>query len=174
MHHHGYAWVGEKKTFDKESIRRPPGQPPTPSSEREVADRYREAVTAFPTSDVPPIQMAHWLMKPPSMIRGTWEEPKDAGEWLGLQLAQFAPRFASDQEREAARLVRLTRSAVERLMWGGDVSLGHYLTGTVFHSVTLVTCSPNRADPDIPCPVLSGKARGLLTLKGSATTGGGP
>ncbi|MFD7262799.1 hypothetical protein [Streptomyces sp. NPDC059874] len=153
MHHHGYAWIGEKQTFDKESIRRPAGQAPTVSSEKDVLDRYREAVAVFPTSDVPPIQTAHWLMKPPSAVRGTWEEPKEAGEWLGLQLAEFAPRFASEGDREAARLVLLVKGAVERLTWGGDVSLGHYLSGTVFHSVALVTCSPNRAAPDLTCPV---------------------
>ncbi|MFK0218792.1 hypothetical protein ACIQWN_11480 [Streptomyces vinaceus] len=152
MHHHGYAWVGEKKTFDKESIRRPAGQAPTASSEMEVHDRYREAVAVFPTTDVPPIQTAYWLMKPPSMIRGTWEEPKEAGEWLGLQLAEFAPRFASEQDREVTRLVLLVKGAVERLASGGDVALGQYLKGTVFHSVALVTCTPNRAAPDLPCP----------------------
>ncbi|GBQ00060.1 hypothetical protein SSP531S_14680 [Streptomyces spongiicola] len=91
------------------------------------------------------------------MIRGTWEEPKEAGEWLGLRLAEFATRFASEQDREVTRLVLLVKAAVERLTWGGDVSLGHYLKGTVFHSVALVTCSPNRAAPDLPCP--AGQAR---------------
>ncbi|GLF94839.1 hypothetical protein [Streptomyces yaizuensis] len=117
-----------------------------------MANRYREAVAEFPASGVPPIQTAHWLIKPPSMIRGTWEEPKEAGEWLGLQLAEFAPRFASAGDREATRLLLLATAAVERLTWGGDVSLGHYLCGTVFHSVAVVTCSPNRAAPDLPCP----------------------
>ncbi|MFI1252970.1 hypothetical protein ACH4U6_04055 [Streptomyces netropsis] len=152
MHHHGYAWLGEKKTFDKESVRRPPGQVPTTTSEKEVHDRYREAVVAFPSSDVPPIQTAHWLVKPPTVIRGTWEEPKEAGEWLGLQLAEFAPRFASEEDQAVTRLVLLVKSAVERLAWGGDVSLGHYLRGAVFHSVAVVTCSPNRAAPELPCP----------------------
>ncbi|MFE4872102.1 hypothetical protein [Streptomyces sp. NPDC056682] len=158
MHHHGYAWVGEKKTFDKESVRRPAGRAPTASSEMEVHDRYREAAAVFPTTDVPPIQTAHWLMKPPSMVRGTWEEPKEAGAWLGLQLSEFAPRFASAQDREVTRLVLLVQGAVERLTWGGDVSLGHYLKGTVFHSVALVTCSPNRAARDLPCPATQGRA----------------
>jgi hypothetical protein len=158
VHHHGYAWVGEKKTFDRESVRRPAGQVPTASSEMEVHDRYREAVAVFPTTDVPPIQTAHWLMKPPSMIRGTWEEPKEAGEWLGFQLSEFAPRFASEQDRDVTRLVLLAQAAVERMAWGGDVSLGHYLKGTVFHSVALVTCSPNRATPDLPCPARQGRA----------------
>jgi hypothetical protein len=91
-------------------------------------------------------------MKPPSMVRGTWDEPKEAGEWLGRLLTELAPRFASEQDRNVARLALLVTSAVERLAWGGDVSLGHYLTGTVFHSAALVTCSPNGADSGIPCP----------------------
>lgn len=153
MHHHGYAWIGEKKAFDKESIRRPPGQAPTATSTQEVLDRYREAVAEFPTSTLPPLQTAHWLMKPPSMVRGTWEDPKEAGGWLGLQLGEFAPRFAVEAERETTRLVLLVKAAVERLAWGGDVSLGHYLQGAVFHSVALVTCSPNRSAPDLPCPI---------------------
>lgn len=90
---------------------------------------------------MPPIQTAHWLMKPPSTIPGTREEPKEAGEWLGLQLAEFAPRFASPQEADAIHLVVLVRAAVERLTWGGDVSLGHYLSGTVFHSTRMPSSS---------------------------------
>ncbi|MFI7286689.1 hypothetical protein ACIBRY_08540 [Streptomyces anulatus] len=155
MHHHGYAWVSEKATFDRESIRRPPGRVPTTYSEQEVRDRYREAVAAFPAYDVPPIQTAHWLMKPSSSIRGTWEEPKEAGAWLGRQLTQFATRFASSQDRDAARLLLLVKAAVERLTEAGDVSLGHYLRGTLFHSVAVVTCSPNRAAPALPCPLPS-------------------
>ncbi|MGW6457057.1 hypothetical protein ACWF94_14250 [Streptomyces sp. NPDC055078] len=152
MHHHGYAWLGEKQCFDRESLRRPPPEPPTASSPPEVIDRYRRAVAEFPTTDVPPIQTAHWLLKPASMIRGTWEEPKEAGEWLGGRLREFAPRFASAEEREAGRLVLLVQAAVERLAWGGDVALGHYLKGTVFHSVALVTCDPNRDEPGLKCP----------------------
>ncbi|MEU7108569.1 hypothetical protein ACFQ2B_22355 [Streptomyces stramineus] len=156
MHIHGYAWLGEKATFDKESLRRPPGAPPTASSPPDVVDRHRTAVAEFPTADLPPLQTAHWLVKPAAMVRGTWQEPKEAGEWLGMQLAAFSPRFAAQGERDVERLALLVRSAVERLAWGGDVSLGHYLNGTVFHSVALVTCSPNRGAPDLPCPVGGG------------------
>ncbi|WP_263170969.1 hypothetical protein [Streptomyces sp. SCSIO ZS0520] len=155
QHHHGYAWLGEKREFDRESIRRPPGQAPSATSERDIHERYREAVAVFPASEVPPIQTAHWLMKPPSVIRGTWEDPAEAGEWLGRRLTEFAPRFASGQDREAIRLVLLVQAAVERLRWGGDVSLGHYLRGAVFHSVAVVTCSPNRAAPELPCPAVA-------------------
>ncbi|MFD5191455.1 hypothetical protein ACFWMU_25485 [Streptomyces sp. NPDC058357] len=153
MHIHGYAWLGEKRAFDKESLRRPPGAPPTASSPSDVIERYRSAVSEFPVTDVPPLQTVHWLMKPASMVRGTWQEPKEAGKWLSLQFAEFAPRFASEPEREASRLELRVKAAVERLTWGGDVSLGHYLNGTVFHSLALVTCSPNHSDDDLPCPL---------------------
>ncbi|WP_308344943.1 hypothetical protein [Streptomyces sp. ISL-94] len=153
MHHHGYAWLGEKATFDQEGTRRPAGPQPPPGIPQGLVDRYRRAVIEFPTSDVPPIETAFWLMKPPSLIRGTWTELKEAGEWLGTQLAEFAPRYASESDRDVARLVALVNAAVERLTWGGDVSLGHYLKGTVFHSVALVTCSPNRSAPELSCPL---------------------
>ncbi|MFI5616849.1 hypothetical protein [Streptomyces sp. NPDC051567] len=153
MHHHGYAWLGEKKAFDREGFRRPPGEPPTAGSPQEVADRYREAVAEFKVTGLPPVQTAHWLLKPASLVRGTWQEPEEAGVWLGLQLAGFAPRFAAEAERDTTRLVVLVRAAVERLTWGGDVSLGHYLTGTVFHSLALATCTPNRDEPHLPCPL---------------------
>ncbi|MER6250240.1 MULTISPECIES: hypothetical protein [unclassified Streptomyces] len=159
MHHHGYAWVGEKKAFDNEALRRPPHpNPPPPAAKEDAAaqrlvDRYREVVAEFSVTGLPPMQTAHWLMKPPGTVKGTWEEPKEAGEWLGLQLAEAAPRFASEADREVTRLVLLVKAAVERLTWGGDVSLGHYLNGTLFHSVALVTCSPNRSSPELPCPL---------------------
>lgn len=47
----------------------------------------------------------------------------------------------------------MVTAAVERLAWDGDVSLGHYLNGTLFHSVALVTCCPNRSGPELRCPL---------------------
>ncbi|MFE7131190.1 hypothetical protein ACFVIM_10055 [Streptomyces sp. NPDC057638] len=152
MHIHGYAWLGEKADFDQDSLRRPPGPAPTPSSPPEVAERHRRATTEFPVTEIPPIQTAHWLLKPPPLVRGTWYEPKEAGEWLAQRLAEFAPRFSTAAEHETARHDRLVRAAVERLATGRDVSLGHYLRGTLFHSLALVTCSPNGTHPHIRCP----------------------
>ncbi|MGW6373128.1 hypothetical protein ACWFRQ_31550 [Streptomyces niveus] len=152
MHHHGYLWVGEKARFDTESLRRPAASlaEPTPTSPPEVLERYRQAVAEFPVTDVPPIETALWLMKPPKLIRGTWQEPNDAADWLSLQLTRYAPRFASDQD--TARVALHTASAVDRLGRGGDVSLGYYLRRPHFLSLAVVTCSPNRATPDAGCP----------------------
>ncbi len=154
MHVHGYLWTGEKTTFDKESVRRPPPSlAPTETGPDEVQQRYREAVAEWKTTDVPPIETAYWLMKPSRLIRGTWDEPKEAAEWLRERLTEHAPRFASDHDQDTTRLAVLVASAAERLTLGGDASLGFYLRGTLFLSVALVTCSPNRAEPELSCPL---------------------
>ncbi|MEV0266817.1 hypothetical protein AB0I49_36485 [Streptomyces sp. NPDC050617] len=158
MHCHGYLWVGEKATFDKEGIRRPPAaEEPTATSPSDVAQRYREAAAEWRTCDVPPIQVAHWLMKPSRLVRGTWEEPKEAAEWLGRQLVEFAPRFSSEEDRDSTRLTGRVAFAAETLAWGGDISHGHYLRRPQFLSLALVTCSPNRAAPQLNCPLRSSR-----------------
>ncbi|MER6912469.1 hypothetical protein ABT354_12440 [Streptomyces sp. NPDC000594] len=152
MHVHGYAWLGEKSAFDREMFRRPPVGVPSTATPPEVADRHRRALAEFPVIDLPPIRTAHWLLKPPSLIRGTWHDPREAGAWFTSHLAGVVPRFAMDHERRPDRLDALAASAVERLVDGVDVSFGHYLHGTVFHSVALVTCSPNPSAPELGCP----------------------
>ncbi|MEU1814003.1 hypothetical protein ABZ543_02275 [Streptomyces roseifaciens] len=154
MHVHGYLWTGEKTTFDKESVRRPtPSSAPTATSPDEVQQRYREAAAEWKTTGVPPIETAYWLLKPARLIRGTWAEPKEAADWLGQQLAEHAPRFASEHDRDTTRMVVLVASAAERLTQGGDVSLGFYLRGALFLSVALVRCAPNRTEPELRCPL---------------------
>jgi hypothetical protein len=44
-------------------------------------------------------------------------------------------------------------SAAERLESGADVSLGFYLERPAHLALALVTCSPNRSKPELPCPV---------------------
>ncbi|MFF3557766.1 hypothetical protein ACWD4V_04170 [Streptomyces tsukubensis] len=159
MHHHGYSWTGEKRAFDDEAVRRPPyPDPPPPAAPgdavaQRLSERYREVVAEFAITGVPPMETAYWLVKPAALVRGTWEEPKEAGAWLAEQLAEAAPRFAVRAEYDPVRAERLVRDAVERLGWGGDVSLGHFLRGPLFHSLALVTCSPNRARPELGCPL---------------------
>lgn len=157
-HHHGCVRVGEKTAFDDEALRRPPHPtPPPPAAPGDPAagrlvERYREVAAEFRVSVLPPLQTAHWLLRPPGAIRGTRARPEDAGEWLCRQLDGAAHRFAAEQDRDADRLGCLVAAAAAWVAWGGDVSLGHYLTGTLFHSVALVGCSPNRSQPELPCP----------------------
>ncbi|MFE7118143.1 hypothetical protein ACFU99_22270 [Streptomyces sp. NPDC057654] len=160
MHHHGYLWTGSRKRFDQEGHRRPPypAPPPTPEGDdgtdrHKAAQRYKEAAAEFRTGDLPPMETAHWLMKPGSLVRGTWEAPKQAAEWLGERLTEYAPRFMSEADRDRTRLAALADSAAARLGRGGDVSHGFYLEHPSFLSLALVCCSPNRTQPYMACPL---------------------
>lgn len=160
MHHHGYLWAGPKQRFDEEALRRAPrSDPPSPQSKPELIRRYSEAAAEFPVSELPPVETAHWLIKPRTVIRGTWEEPQQAAAWLGERLAEYAPRFDSNLYQDTTHLAVLVNSAAERLGWGGDVSLGFYLEHPAFLSLALVSCSPNRAAPEQTCPVGRPKAQ---------------
>ncbi|MEU3614227.1 hypothetical protein ABZ725_18150 [Streptomyces sp. NPDC006872] len=153
MHHHGYLWTGPKQRFDQEALRRPPHPEPPPAGSRpELIQRYREVAAEFPTSDLPPLETALWLMKPRSLVRRTWEEPKEAAAWLGERLAEYAPRFAVEGDCDAVRLARVVESAAAQLARGGDVSCGFYLERPAYLSLAVVTCSPNRTVPQLPCP----------------------
>ncbi|MGM7446577.1 hypothetical protein, partial [Streptomyces tunisiensis] len=126
--------------------------PPPAGSRPELIERYRQVAAEFRTSDLPPLETAYWLVKPRSLVRGTWEEAKEAVAWLGERLAEFAPRFAAEHDRDTARLARLVEAAAERLHAGGDVSYGHYLERPSYLSLAVVTCSPHRTLPELPCP----------------------
>lgn len=154
MHHHGYLWTGPKDRFDNEALRRPPHPEPPPAGSRpELIQRYREVRAEFRVADLPPLETAYWLIKPGTLVHGTWTEPKEASTWLGEQLAAHAPRFASDRDRDTTHLAALINSATERLTSGADLSLGFYLERPTYLSLALVTCSPNRSVPDLRCPM---------------------
>ncbi|MGQ5638044.1 MULTISPECIES: hypothetical protein [unclassified Streptomyces] len=155
MHYHGYLWVGAKERFDHEALRRPPHpEPPAAGCKPELIERYREVVATFTTVDLPPLETAYWLVKPPSLVRGTWEEAKDAAGWIRVCMTEYAPRMASEWERNFMDLDALVNSIVERLGSRSDVSLGFYLERPSYLSLAVVTCSPNRSKPELVCPVL--------------------
>ncbi|MGJ5897870.1 hypothetical protein DF268_28210 [Streptomyces sp. V2] len=156
MHHHAYVWTGPKARFDNEALRRPPHpQPPSPPTDpagERLLHRYWEVAAEFPASDLPPIEPAHWLLKPSSLIHGTWTDPDQAVAWLSGQLHAHAPRFAAERDRAPARLTTLAASTLVRLKAGNDVVLGLYLEHSAFLHLALITCSPNRSRPELPCP----------------------
>ncbi|WP_421107627.1 hypothetical protein [Streptomyces sp. NEAU-S77] len=131
MHHHGYTWLGSAHDLHKDGPRRP-------------------LHPEFRSSKVVPLELAHWLLKPPSFIQGTWKDPQQAADWFGGQARASAASFASEHERD--RLADAASRAVKRAAQGEDVVGGWYLTGQRFLSVCLIACSPHRLRPDIPCP----------------------
>ncbi|MFH8614843.1 hypothetical protein ACH4E8_07165 [Streptomyces sp. NPDC017979] len=154
MHHHAYLWTGTKQSFDDEAPRRPPPPDPPPAGGKpELLQRYKEVAAEFPVADLPPLETADWLIKPRTLVRGTWDEPKEAADWLGERLAEYAPRYAWPADRDGTRLAMLVGSAAERLSWGGDLSHGFYLERPAFLSLALVCCDPNRTMPSLDCPL---------------------
>ncbi|MEV5505010.1 hypothetical protein [Streptomyces orinoci] len=149
MHFHGYLWVGDKAVFDKESLRRPPpADEPPATCPPDVIQRYREAVAQWRTTDVPPLQTAHLLLKPAKAIRGTWNDPAQAAQWVSGQLAHYTRHINSSHNRHAVT----SAYAAETLARGDDVSFGFYLGRPLFLSIAVVTCSPNRSAPELHCP----------------------
>ncbi|OYP17303.1 hypothetical protein CFC35_24685 [Streptomyces sp. FBKL.4005] len=171
MHHHGYLWTGPKERFDDEALRRPPHPepPPPPGPDDPAAERlfrrYRDVASEFPVVDLPPLETAYWLIKPRSLIRGSWSDPEEAAVWLGERLDEFASRFANDWEREGGWLSARVDSAAERLRCGGDVSLGVYLEHPAFLSLAVVTCSPNSGRGELPCPAAGNGGQGSGTAQ---------
>ncbi|MFI1362569.1 hypothetical protein [Streptomyces griseochromogenes] len=153
MHHHGYLWVGAKERFDQEALRRPPyPEPPPTGSKPELIQRYREVAAEFPTVDLPPLETAYWLVKPRPLIRGTWGEAKEAADWIGARVAEYAPRFSSDRDGNFTDVALLINYTTGKLSSGADVSLGFYLERPSYLSLAVVTCSPNRTKPELLCP----------------------
>ncbi|WKX70205.1 hypothetical protein [Streptomyces sp. XD-27] len=127
-HYHAYSWSGPKPDFDRERDRRPEGP-------------------GFAASDLPPLQVAHWLRKPRRLIRATYEHPKEAADWLAERVVETVTISAMRPPLETQIAL-----AVDTLGWGGDVSWGCYGAGTRFVSLAVVSC-PNRADPAVACPL---------------------
>lgn len=131
----------------------PPARPPRPPVTAEDEEHYRTLLETFRRSELPPLETSLWLLKSRTLIRATFEEPKDAAAWLGRELTEHAPGFLSHQEADTARLARLVTTAADRLTHGTDVSFGFYLGRTSFLSLALVTCTPNHWLPDLRCPL---------------------
>ncbi|MFI0734543.1 hypothetical protein ACH4S9_36955 [Streptomyces sp. NPDC021225] len=151
-HWHCYRWTGERRTYDDESTRRPPHlvvHDVSPQEWRQIAS----ASPAFMASEVPPLEVPHWLLRPARMIKATFGEPEKAAVWYQDQVTDLTPAFMTDHDKNPARQTERFAAAGDRLGWGGDVVGGWYLRGTGFASVHVVACSANRIRPAIPCPI---------------------
>ncbi|MBL1098272.1 hypothetical protein [Streptomyces coffeae] len=132
-HHHGYTWLGSGHDLLKDGPRRP-------------------IHPEFASSKVVPLELAHWLLKPPSFVQGTWTDPTQAADWFGNRAREHADSFASDHDRAPETLSAKVQGAAEAVAGGEDVAGGWYLTGQRFLSVCLIACGPHRLRPGIGCP----------------------
>ncbi|MCM3807064.1 hypothetical protein ND808_14435 [Streptomyces sp. DR7-3] len=138
--------------MDDESARRPPHMVVRDISAQEWK-QIAAGSPAFMASEVPPLEVPHWLLRPARMIKATFEAPDRASAWYKRQVSEVSPAFAAHHDKDSCRQAEWFANADGRLRWGGDVVGGWYLRGTGFVSVQVVACSPNRIRPTIPCPM---------------------
>ncbi|MFE9063359.1 hypothetical protein [Streptomyces violaceusniger] len=132
-HHHGYTWLGSGHDLLKDGPRRP-------------------IHPEFKASKVVPLELAHWLLKPPTFVQGTWTDPTQAATWFGERAREHAHSFASVHDRAPETLSAKVQGAAEAVAGGEDAAGGWYLTGQRFLSVCLIACGPHRLRPEIGCP----------------------
>ena len=152
-HWHCYRWSGERRTYDDESARRPPhliAHNLPPHEWKQIAATSH----AFMASDVPPLEVAHWLLRPARTIKATFQEPQKASAWYRDQVTELTPTFMTHHDKNPTRQAERFAAAEDRLSWGGDVVGGWYLRGTGFASIQVLACNANRIRPTIPCPLL--------------------
>ncbi|MFJ3216737.1 hypothetical protein ACIPLC_12535 [Kitasatospora sp. NPDC086801] len=135
LHWHCYAWAGGRQPDDAE--RRPPG--PQNSLRPEWA------------SPVPPLEVMHWLAKSAAQIRLTTNDPAEALDWLGKQLADSP---ASEADLPAS--TRLDHALAFLDTFPHDVVWTYWTPGQQLRSVAAVACprtfGPTSETPP-PCPL---------------------
>jgi hypothetical protein len=101
---------------------------------------------------VPPLETAHWLLKPAGFIEATLKDSGEAADWFGERMGAQASAFASPYDRDADVMARRVAAAGEAVAGGQDHVGGWYLTGQRFLSICLVACSPHTFRPAYACP----------------------
>ncbi|WP_461032543.1 hypothetical protein [Streptomyces mayteni] len=140
-HFHAYRWSGDRRTYDREGPRRP-------------------GSAEFANNPCTPVRISDWLLRPAGAIAATFREVGDTVAWFEEQVTIAAPGFASVEEREPARLAAKVAHVEGVLRRGGDTHAAWYVQATSYHTLDLIACSPNRANPGLPCPVHPGGRAG--------------
>lgn len=126
MHYHGFGpWTGTRDEYAREGLR-VPGHP------------------AFGTIAMPPVQTGHALLRP-RLVRGTWEAPGGAVEWLRRTYAAYPPGRPSGTPEDWFEIQE------DSLTRGSDVVWGYYLASGAYCTYSAVCC-PNKFCPGITCP----------------------
>ncbi|MFI2031422.1 hypothetical protein [Streptomyces buecherae] len=149
-HWHAYYWRGQRSTYDQEAARRP-----TMLHNVENIQPSQE----FMLNECPPLEIAHWLLRPPRMIKETFdgEAADQVAEWFRKAVEEAATSFAAERDREPDQIEYRVAMARETASWGGDVYATWYLHGKGFLALSVIGCSPNWSSPGLPCPQKRGR-----------------
>ncbi|MFD7918047.1 hypothetical protein ACFV3R_02245 [Streptomyces sp. NPDC059740] len=130
LHHHAYTWLGDGQTLIRPGdAHRRPGSPD------------------FRSAAVMPLECADWLLKPAGVVKGTFQEPKEAAGWWADRLAEHRGAFTGTYAPVAD-----PGEVVRRLLAGEDVVGGWWVSGQRFLSLNLIAC-PHQRRPDYACPL---------------------
>jgi hypothetical protein len=143
-HWHGYGpWIGDRKEYDQEQLRRPGFSPDD--------DQTR----IFLASTIPPLMTGHALLRRQQTARDrTWTTVQEALDWLTQIYADRPPPFtpsglyATPEEQRQSKI----RDAEAHLPRGTDTIWTYYTRNGSFISYEVICC-PSRIHPDIPCPL---------------------
>ncbi|MFI5803139.1 hypothetical protein [Streptomyces sp. NPDC051561] len=120
---------------------------------RQVFDRWHEVKREFPTTDLPPIQTGHWLIRRNrASPERTWVVVEGAVAWLTEAYKATPPFSRTDGKQAYVSLEEHQAQALERLPLGTDVLWVHYTQAKHLFSAAVVCC-PNHFFPEIPCPL---------------------
>lgn len=134
VHFHGYMWTGAGSEVLVSDGRRSVGHP------------------EFATHGQLPYQVTDTLLKPGSHVKGTWDDPEQAVEWMRSERAKLGPDMYPDQNTMAPTLDERCHYNVGRLKIGKSVVWGIWLNGGRYADIRVVCCSPAEFGKDIRCP----------------------
>lgn len=129
MHWHGYEWIGRGMDRANEAERRPTSPD-------------------FLRSLLPPMRTGDWLLKPRARIGGTFDDVKEALDWLE---DRYNLVRSSLLHRDRLSIEERRQNAHDSLTVGVDVVWAEWMLAGQFVSLTMVCC-PNRHVKH-PCPL---------------------
>lgn len=135
VHYHGYMWTG-------------PGSEVLPSDGKRSYGHPE-----FRSHGQLPYVVVDTLRKPGSFVRGTWDTPDDAAEWMRLERGKLGPHMYPEQQTMAPTIDETSDYNRGRLRIGKSVVWAVWLNGGRYADIRVVCCSPNDYGSDVPCPV---------------------
>lgn len=111
------------------------------------ANQLEPGGISFSVSPFPPSLIAHWLRKPTSFIKATFDEPADAVAWASERLQ----RAYGGEEPSGMPITDRERHGVSQLSMGNDLCWANHGSGQVYTEIYVVCC-PNSGG-SAPCPI---------------------
>jgi hypothetical protein len=134
VHFHGYMWTGAGSEVLVSDGRRSHGHP------------------EFGSFGQLPYHVTDTLLKSPSHVRGTWDDPEQAVAWMRSEREKLGPVMYPEQNTMAPTLDEKCEYHLERLHISKSVVWGIWLNGGRYADIRVICCSPAESGKQIRCP----------------------